>query len=79
MEMIPVVSSNVKAIGWAGNQLIMDSGIVRDILRVEYLHGAIYDYLNVSKEVYDRLFASESKGSFINREIKPRYQSLRIN
>lgn len=77
MQLIPVVSSNVKAIGWKTNVMLPCASMAKDILRVEFQSGLIYDYLNVSKSVYEELMASESKGSYINRKIKDKYTCIR--
>lgn len=79
MELIPVVSSNVKAIGWEANVMTMDSGYAKDILRIEFTSGLVYDYLNVSKEVFNELMEAESKGSYIYRKIRNRYTSIKVN
>lgn len=76
MEMIKVTSSNINAIGWQGNVLLDNGFIPKDILRVQYSHGAIYDYVGVTKEVFDQLMQAESKGSFLNKNIKDKYQTI---
>jgi hypothetical protein len=43
-------------------------------LRVTYVSGAVYDYLGVPQKVYESMKASRSKGIFLNREIKGRYE-----
>lgn len=79
MKMIPVISSNVKAIGYEKNVIIDDGFNPKDILRIEYLSGYIYDYLNVSEDVYNELMSVESKGSFIYRKLKDKYTCIKRN
>jgi hypothetical protein len=47
-------------------------------LRVIYVSGAIYDYLEVPQKVYEIMKASGSKGVFLNREIKGRYAFKKV-
>jgi hypothetical protein len=79
IPMTPVVSSNVKAIGFAEHYICGDGFSPKNVLRVEYLSGLIYDYLEVPKDVYEILMKEESKGSYINRKIIRRYTTLRRN
>ena len=63
MERKAVNSSNVLSYGYDPNS---------EILEVEFRTG-IYEYLNVPQVMYDRLEEAESKGNFINTQIKPAY------
>jgi len=47
-------------------------------LRITYRSGAIYDYLGVPAEVYAAMKARQSKGNFLNTEIKGRYPFQKI-
>ena len=51
----------------------------KEILRVIFLSGAIYDYLNVPQKVYDEMKNAFSKGTFLNRFIKGKYEFEKIN
>jgi len=42
-------------------------------LRVAYVSGLIYDYLNVPEEVYIGMKKSFSKGAFLNKHVKGKY------
>lgn len=66
VEMIPVQSSNVVAIGWGKD----------DSLYVEYLNGT-YRYLGVDKTIFEELLASKSKGKYINENIKGKYSYMK--
>jgi lysyl-tRNA synthetase class 2 len=39
-------------------------------LRIEYSGGGIYDYLNVPAEIYILFGRAESKGVFVNEQVK---------
>jgi KTSC domain len=47
-------------------------------LRITYLSGAMYDYLGVPAEVYAAMNAYQSKGTFLNREIKGHYPFKKV-
>ncbi|MBB2991073.1 hypothetical protein FHR72_002546 [Mycolicibacterium iranicum] len=63
-DMEPVDSSNIYRIGY-------DSAT--EELYVEFSNGRIYVYSGVPQSTYDELFTADSKGSYMNREIKPNY------
>lgn len=79
MDMIPVVSTNVKRIGWKANFKRDSESQPRNILRVEFKSGFIYDYLDVPDFVHRELMKADSKGSYINRKIINRYTCLTVN
>lgn len=45
----------------------------REILRIVYVSGAVYDYYDVPLEVYEEFRTAFSKGIFLNQKIKPFY------
>jgi hypothetical protein len=47
-------------------------------LRITYVSGAVYDYLGVPAKVYAAMKAYQSKGAFLNREIKGRYPFQKV-
>lgn len=51
---------------------------VKQILRVIFLSGSIYDYKKVPENVYNAMKAATSKGSFLNRKIKGRYEFEKV-
>ena len=51
----------------------MKYNVAAAILRVVYVSGKIYDYINVPKDVYDEMKAAASKGTFLNTQIKGKY------
>lgn len=44
-------------------------------LYVRYHGGGCYTYADVPPDTWDALLAAESKGAFVNRTIKPRYEA----
>lgn len=45
----------------------------RQVLKVIFVSGSIYEYLRVPEETYLKMKASTSKGEFLNRIIKKEY------
>lgn len=61
IEMKPVVSSNIKAVGYdAENQ----------VARVEFINGSIYEYPGVEQGLFDNLAGAESVGKFFNANFR---------
>lgn len=63
MDMVPVVSSNIKAIGYHETL---------HILAVHFHNEHVYEYPNIDVQVYKDFLASESKGKFFQVNIKNR-------
>lgn len=68
MNMIPVVSSNISAIGYEGTTLY-----------VLFNSGSTYAYLNVPKNAYDALMSASSHGSYLAAHIKGVYPYRKIS
>lgn len=64
MERTEVESSNIKSMGYAEFE---------QILELEFNNEAVYQYSGVPKEVYENLVSSESKGRFFAKEIKGKF------
>ena len=47
-------------------------------LRITYLSGAVYDYIDVPPEVYAEMKATLSKGTFLNKQIKGHYSFEKV-
>lgn len=69
MERYTVASSNISSIGYDEPS---------QTLEVEFLNGAIYQYYNVPKNIYDQLMQQGSKGRFLNTYIKNAYPFSRV-
>jgi len=67
MTLVEVKSSNIKKVGWDEKGLY-----------VEYNSG-MYLYEGVDLEMYSKLLLSDSKGNFVNMNIKPNYNFKRLN
>ena len=67
MQMIPVVSSNLEAIGY---------GSETQILRVMFKES-VYDYFDVPQYEFDNLLNAESKGKYHAAHIKFSYRYKR--
>lgn len=67
MKLMEVKSSNVKAVGYVGGNLLVKFG-----------GGAIYKYLGVPRTTYDRLIGAESKGKFMGAEIYGKFRYTKI-
>ena len=59
-----VESSSLKSVGYAPESRTLE---------VEFHHGAVYQYLGVPPNVHEALMRAESKGTFLNREVRDIY------
>lgn len=69
IELIPVQSSNVSAIGYDP---------VTKTLRVTFLSGGIYDYEGVAEEIFQAFLHAESKGRYFRTNIKGHYPTYKL-
>jgi hypothetical protein len=67
MDMTPVISSNLAAVGWAD-----------DTLRVQFLNGRTYEYEGVSEGTYHALMNSGSVGGYFMAVIKNQYPTQEV-
>jgi hypothetical protein len=65
VNMNPVTSSNIGAIGYDGEA---------QVLHVQFTSGRKYAYFNVPLEVYDAFLSADSKGKFFAANIRGKYQ-----
>ncbi len=68
MKLNEVVSSNIKGVGYLGEDLI-----------VEYKSGVQYKYKNVPEQVYNDLMSAESKGKYMNANVKGKFEFERLS
>ncbi|MGZ5197124.1 MAG: KTSC domain-containing protein [Kaistella sp.] len=47
------------------------------ILTIVYVSGAVYNYLDVPQEVFDDFRAAFSKGTYLNKNIKPYFHYVK--
>ena len=67
--MVKVESSNINAVGYDTSF----GGLV-----VEYKNGNKYMYEKVPMEVYDNLMKADSKGRFVNENVKGKFEYKKI-
>lgn len=67
VDMIPVESSNISAVGWQNNQLF-----------VRFHNGGEYKYANVPNSVFQAMMSAESKGHYLAVSIKNKYPFAKI-
>jgi hypothetical protein len=64
----PVVSSNLKSVGYQGNTL-----------EVEFNSGSVYQYSGVPRYIYDDLMSASSHGSYLANHVKGSYSYRQIS
>jgi hypothetical protein len=69
MEMIPVTSSNVEAIGYDENS---------QTLQVEFKNGSNYQYFDVPERIFNELRGAGSIGAYLSTNIKGSYRFSRV-
>jgi KTSC domain len=69
MRRKPVSSSVIASVGYAAK---------KRILKIEFVSGRIYQYLDVDRDTYDALLKAPSLGTFFNECIKDEYEFVRI-
>lgn len=69
MQMIPVSSSSILAIGY---------DVSFGILRISFRNGGIYDYHGVPGSIARQFLSAPSKGKFYGQFIKGRFNPHRI-
>ena len=50
----------------------------RQRLRIVYVSGRVYDYLDVPASIYEEMKSSGSKGTFLNTRIKGQYKFKKV-
>ena len=64
MDMIPVHSSAIAAVGYDADTMQM---------KIRFVQGHTYDFCGVPAHVFRSLLDARSKGSYYNRHIRDRY------
>jgi len=65
-----VESSSIKSIGYDP---------FNEFLEVEFVRGAIYQYVNVPAEVFSQLENADSIGSYFSKNIAKKYKYEKVN
>jgi hypothetical protein len=50
----------------------------REVLRITYTSGMVYDYLAVPPEEFNEMKAADSKGRYLNFNIKGKYRYKKV-
>jgi hypothetical protein len=69
MHRHPVVSSNLKSIGY---------DLASQTLEIEFHSGQVYQYFGVPEKVYRELIAASSHGKYFHKRIRDRYRHKRL-
>lgn len=64
IQRIPVASSNIASVGYNAE---------KQILEIEFQHGAIYQYIEVPIDIYEELMSAASMGSYFMYNVKNKY------
>jgi hypothetical protein len=70
MEMIPVDSSNIEAIGYDPESATLTIQFKKG--------GSVYEYYDVPQHEYDGLMAADSKGTYAHANIYKAYRQQKI-
>ena len=79
MQLVTVQSSNISQIGFEENQVIALNQKPRNVLRIIFIGGNIFDYYNVEKEIYKGFLDATSKGKYFHQYIKNIYPYEKVN
>jgi len=69
MDRTPVISSNLKSVGYDMNT---------KTLEIEFKNGSVYQYYEVPLDVYEGLMKAPSHGKFFHAHIRNVYRYKRI-
>ena len=69
MQREPVVSSNIRTIGYEE---------ATQTLEIEFLNSSIYQYYNVPQNIYSEMMKADSKGKFLHFYINNAYPNSRV-
>jgi hypothetical protein len=69
MERLAVSSSNLASVGYDNTSLTLE---------VEFNHGGVYQYYNVTEDVYFDLLNADSIGSYFSNNIRKDYPTHKV-
>lgn len=69
MDRIPVVSTNMKSVGYDSQSMTLE---------IEFSGGTVYQYFDVPESVHSELMSCDSKGTFFAGQIKGSYRYARV-
>jgi hypothetical protein len=71
MQRVPVESSSIASIGYAPQERVLELEFRQS--------GGVYQYFGVPAEEYAAFLAADSKGTYVNQQLKPRgYRYQRV-
>lgn len=70
MNRTPVSSSNIRSIGYDPASAILE---------VEFTSGDVYQYFDVSENLYQQFFNASSHGQFLNDHIRYNYRYQKVS
>ncbi|MCZ2102630.1 MAG: KTSC domain-containing protein [Chitinophagales bacterium] len=68
IKRIPVESSNIASVGYDGNECILE---------IRFHHGAVYQYFDVSRKIFEELMSSPSPSAYFMNEVKDKFKHRR--
>lgn len=74
MKLIPVESSNIKAIGFTQGEGLCAEGQ----LYIQYVSGKVWAYSLFPQSKFEDFLNAESKGKYFHKEIKGKYEEHQI-
>ena len=69
MDRVPVVSTDLAEIGYDSSSMTLE---------VLFLKGGLYHYFDVPESIFLELLQADSKGRFLNINIKNNYRYTRL-
>ena len=69
MERTPVTSTDILSVGYDADQ---------EVLEIEFIKGAVYQYSGVPVGVYEGIMAADSKGKYFHANIKKNYSYMKL-
>jgi KTSC domain len=69
MERVAVISSNISTVGYDPTSATME---------VEFTSGAVYQYFDVPRSIFEAVISSASVGSSFQDLVKDRYRYIRV-
>ncbi len=69
MQRDSVSSSNIVSVGYDAASMTLE---------VEFQNGSVYQYYNISQNLYDEFMAAPSKGQFLAYQIKNSFPYSRV-
>jgi hypothetical protein len=56
----------------------MEYNVPQQTLRITFVSGLVYNYLHVPEHLYNKMKSATSKGTFLNKHIKGKYDFEKV-